>query len=76
MSATTAFAPRDLQALASAFDFRGYKFDPFGLVSGYKAYLVYTGLASKSDADLARVGLTREELPRAAMETAQVLRRA
>lgn len=76
MSATTASAPRDLKALASAFDLGRYGFDPLGLVSGYKAYLLYTGLAAKSDADLACMGLTREELPRAAMEAARVLRRA
>lgn len=41
--------------------------DPFGFVSGYRAYLVYTHLAAKSDDELAALGLTRTDLPRAAM---------
>jgi len=76
MSATTATATLDLRALASAFAPGTYNFDPLGLVSGYKAYLIFTGLDASSDAELGRMGLARADLPRAAMEAAKVLQRA
>jgi hypothetical protein len=41
--------------------------DPFGFFSGYRAYLVYTHLSAKSDAELADLDLERTELPRVAM---------
>lgn len=42
--------------------------DPFGIVSGYRAYVVYTQLSALGDVELAEMGLTRADLPRAAME--------
>ncbi|POF34508.1 hypothetical protein [Roseibium marinum] len=43
-------------------------FDPLGLVSGYRAYLLYTHLSAKSDNELALMGVTRAELPSVAMD--------
>lgn len=73
-TATYAGSGIDLRALASAFAPGPVRFDPLGLVSGYKAYSIYTALTSKSDAELARLGLEREDLPRAAMDAATTLR--
>ena len=47
---------------------RKMRFDPLGLVSGYRAYLVHTRLSAQSDSELAALGLTRAAVPRAAME--------
>jgi hypothetical protein len=41
--------------------------DPFGFVSGYRAYLVYTHLNAKSEAELTVLNLNRSDLPRVAM---------
>lgn len=57
----------DLQSLVESIAPRKIRFDPLGLVSGYKAYLVYSGLAAKSDAELDALGLTRADLPRVAL---------
>lgn len=73
---TTAQAGIDLRAIAASFAPGSFRFDPFGLVSGYKAYLIYTGLDAKSDSELAEIGLSRRDLPRAAMTAANVLRTA
>ena len=43
--------------------------DPFGLLSGYRAYLVYTSLSAKSDRELTALGISRTDLPRIAVET-------
>jgi hypothetical protein len=71
----TATAPKaiDLRAIAAAIAPGSIRFDPFGFVSGYKAYLIYTALAAKSDAELARMGLERSAISRVAMESAQAL---
>ncbi|KZM49536.1 hypothetical protein [Labrenzia sp. OB1] len=37
--------------------------DPLGLFSGYRAFRVYVHLNGMSDGELARLGLTRKELP-------------
>jgi hypothetical protein len=75
MSAATAVSQGlDLRAIADAVAPDGFRFDPFGLVSGYKAYAIYTALDARSDADLAAMGLSRAELPRTAMEAVKVLR--
>ncbi|APX89487.1 hypothetical protein BV394_06955 [Brevirhabdus pacifica] len=45
---------------------RKFRRDPLGLVSGYRAYLVYSHLSSLSDWELAELGLRRADLPRIA----------
>lgn len=70
--ATTSF---DLGRIAEAFAPGRFTLDPFGLVSGYKAYLIYTGLATKSEEEIAAMGLKRQDLPRIAMTAAKALRR-
>jgi hypothetical protein len=64
-----ATAPRgiDLRAIADAVAPRPVRFDPLGLVSGFKAYQIYTALAAKTDAELSQIGLVRSDLPRVAM---------
>ena len=77
MSVTTAIPQGiDFGAIASTFAPGAFRRDPFGLVSGYKAYLIFTGLDSKSDAELGQMGLTRSDLSRTAMQAADVLRAA
>lgn len=66
----------DLRRIAGALAPGAFRFDPLGFVSGYKAYQIYTGLAAKSEQELASLGLTREELPRFAMRAADSLRAA
>ncbi|MHA6344376.1 hypothetical protein [Roseivivax sp. CAU 1761] len=39
-----------------------------GLTAGYQAYLVYARLSAESDAELAQRGLTRADVPGAAMD--------
>ncbi len=72
----TATAPTgiDLRALANDFAPGTIQFDLFGFVSGYKAYLIYTALAAKSDADLANMGFDRTDLPAVAMASARQAR--
>ncbi len=65
----------DLRAIAETLAPGSFRFDPFGLVSGYKAYLIYTGLAAKSDGELAKLGLSRKDLPHAAMQAVNILRK-
>lgn len=64
----------DLQSIAQALAPGKIRFDPLGMISGYKAYLIYTGLAAKSDQELEKLGLTRAELPKTAMLAASSLR--
>ena len=66
----------DLVEIAARFAPGDFRIDPFGVVSGYKAYMIYTGLAGKSDAELSAMGLTRADLPRTAVEAAKVLQAA
>lgn len=47
-----------------------------GLVTGYRAYLIYTHLSAKSDGELVALGVTRAELPGLAMQAAQEANRA
>ena len=58
----------DFRAIAETIVSTKFRFDPLGLVSGYKSYLIYSGLAAKSDAELAGMGLTRHDIPRVAAE--------
>lgn len=44
--------------------------DPFGLVSGFRSYQLYTSLNAKSDFELAELNLSRSDLARVAVETA------
>ncbi len=76
MSAATA-APRgvDYRSIAETFAPGAFSADPFGLVSGYKAYRIFTALSEKSDAQLAALGLSRNDIPRAAMRAADALYR-
>ena len=76
MVALTASRGVDLGAIARTLAPGTLRVDPFGFVSGYKAYLIFTGLSAKSDSELAELGLTRPDLPRAAMEAVKVLRAA
>ena len=45
------------------------KFDPLGLVSGYKAYRVWQRLNDLDDQQLAALGVSRSEVPRLAAQT-------
>ncbi len=45
--------------------------DPLGLISGYRAYLIYTHLSAKSDEELLALGVHRGDLPSLAMQAAQ-----
>ena len=73
--AATASAGFDLARIAEALAPGSFRIDPLGMVSGYKAYLIYTGLAAKNDAELAVLGLDRKDLPLVAMKAANALRR-
>ncbi len=72
MSMITDTAPqgRNFQALIDAIAPRRARRDPLGLFAGYRAYLVYTELSSKSDRELQRMGLERVDLPRVAFDAA------
>jgi len=45
------------------------RFDPLGIVSGLKMYRVYAYLSQRSDAELAELGIRRDEIAAVAMET-------
>lgn len=45
------------------------KFDPLGLVSGYKAYRVWQHLSDMDDQQLAAHGISRSEIPRLAAQS-------
>lgn len=64
----------DIRSIADAFAPGAIRFDPLGIVSGYKAYMIYTGLAAKSDAELADLGMKRTDIPRVAMQAANLVR--
>ena len=57
----------NLRAIAEAIIPGQINFDPLGLVSGYKAYQIFTALDAKSDAQLSALGLKRVDLPRVAI---------
>lgn len=44
------------------------RFSATGLLSGYRAYLAYSDLASRTDSELAALNLRREDLPRIALD--------
>jgi hypothetical protein len=50
---------------------RKTRFDPFGIVSGFKAYWIYTDLAERSDAELSAMGIERSDLAHIAIEKAE-----
>lgn len=68
-SAATSRWGFDLPAIASANGFGRIRASWQGLVSGYKAYQIYSAFDAKSDAELNVLGLDRTELPRVAMKT-------
>ena len=71
MSVATAFAPvRRLSDWLGDIVPAKSRFDLFGLSAGLRAHRIYTALEKKSDADLAKLGLTRQDLPRVAMNAA------
>jgi len=74
--AETAIRGFDLRALGCAVAPGSFRFDPWGLVTGYKSYVIYSDLQGRSDAELAELGLTRAELPRAAVAAAGSLQNA
>jgi len=68
LAATLANPAISFRDIADTIAPNGRRFDPLGLVSGYKSYLVYSALAAKSDTDLAAMGLARADVPRVALE--------
>lgn len=72
MTATTAHvgATLDIGRLADVIAPKTFRRDPFGLFSGYRAYLVYTRLDAMTDHELAAVGLDRHDLPQVAFDAA------
>jgi len=58
-----------LREIANAIAPKGGLKDFYGLLSGLRAYRVYTALESRSDPELRAMGLTRADLPRVAMES-------
>jgi hypothetical protein len=66
----------DFGAIVRALQPGTFNRDPLGLVSGFKAYHIHTALAARSDRELAALGLTRRDIPHAAMRTAKLLRRS
>ena len=48
--------------LFERFNIRRINWDFLGLVSGYKAYQLYTALAQKSDKELAEMDISRGEI--------------
>ncbi|MBD3677917.1 MAG: hypothetical protein HUJ27_05870 [Rhodobacteraceae bacterium] len=60
----------NLQDLIAAIAPKRGTFDLLGLVSGYRAYAIFTELNAKSDAELAALGLKRQDVARVAMNEA------
>ena len=60
---------RSLREIAESVAPKGQLKDFFGLLTGLRAYRVYTALESRSEPELRKMGLTRADLPRVAMET-------
>lgn len=60
--------PRTLQDLVLKISPTPSKFDPFGLVSGYKAYRVWQHLDAMDDHQLSALGISRADVPRLAAE--------
>ena len=50
---------------------RKTRFDPFGIVSGFKAYWIYSDLTERSDAELSAMGIERSDLAHIAIEKAE-----
>jgi hypothetical protein len=69
MTAATFTTPIHLEATTRA-DGPGRRFDPFGIVSGFRAYRIYTDLAALSDVLLSSVGLERGSIARVTAERA------
>lgn len=64
-------APRkgfDLSSLAGVLGLDRLRASARGMVSGYRAYQIYTGLDRMSDNQLRAMGLERAELPGLAMK--------
>lgn len=59
----------DLLTLIEEVAPKRFSYDFLGLLSGYRAYQVYTHLRAMSDAELAALGVRRHDLARLAMET-------
>lgn len=76
MTTLTARRGADVRAIADRFAPGTVRFDPLGIVSGFKAYLIYSALSAKSDLELEAMGLRREDLGKTAVEAANVLRAA
>ncbi|NNF24895.1 MAG: DUF1127 domain-containing protein [Rhodobacteraceae bacterium] len=72
--ATAAPYSIDFRSIADSLAPGAIRFDPLGIVSGYKAYMIYTGLAAKSDAELADIGLKRTDISRVAMQAVNLVR--
>ena len=72
MTATTApvGAGLDIGQIADAIAPKKFRTDPFGLFSGYRAYLVYTRLDAMADHELAAIGLDRRDIPQVAFDAA------
>jgi len=45
---------------------RRFRRDPFGLFSGYRAFLVYVHFSVMDDRQLASIGVNRQDIPRIA----------
>lgn len=58
-----------LQDIIAAIAPKRSGFDPLGLVSGYRAYLVFTHLNAKTDSELAAIGLKRADIAKVAIGT-------
>ncbi|MBL1435032.1 MAG: hypothetical protein COB08_002380 [Rhodobacteraceae bacterium] len=56
--------------LFERFNIRRINWDFLGLVSGYKAYQIYTALAQKSDKELAEINISRDEIASIAADIA------
>ena len=67
MTTAVANLSPDLSAFIEAVAPKRFLRDPLGILSGYRAYLVYTRLSAKSDAELGILGVDRASLPRLAM---------
>lgn len=68
--ATAPAATPTLRDIAQRFAPRSLDFDFLGIGTGYRAWLIYTGLNARSDAELQRLGLDRIDLPRIAWDAA------
>ncbi len=44
------------------------RFDPLGIVTGFRIYRVYTYLSQRSDVELHEMGIARDDIPQVAMK--------